>query len=110
MHAVTAEADDYQVVRLGQRAAVVELGCDSICLKDMAALLKPQPAYDIVSGITGIRVAETLPIAFLLGASIGLVLLAEPVLGYTRAAADALHDPVRYIEAVMGARPVEVGS
>ena len=28
-----------------------ELGCDSICIKDMAALLKPQPAYDIVSGI-----------------------------------------------------------
>jgi len=31
---------------------LVELGCDSICIKDMAALLKPQPAYDIVKGIT----------------------------------------------------------
>jgi methylmalonyl-CoA carboxyltransferase 5S subunit len=30
---------------------LLELGCDSICLKDMAALLKPQPAYDIVKGI-----------------------------------------------------------
>lgn len=30
---------------------LVELGADSICLKDMAALLKPQPAYDIVKGI-----------------------------------------------------------
>jgi methylmalonyl-CoA carboxyltransferase 5S subunit len=29
----------------------VELGCDSICIKDMAALLKPQAAYDVVSGI-----------------------------------------------------------
>jgi len=28
-----------------------ELGCDSICIKDMAALLKPQPAYDLVKGI-----------------------------------------------------------
>src|SRR6059058_2926640 len=28
-----------------------ELGCDSICIKDMAALLKPQPAYDLVEGI-----------------------------------------------------------
>lgn len=28
-----------------------DLGVDSICLKDMAALLKPQPAYDIVKGI-----------------------------------------------------------
>lgn len=40
---------------------LVELGCDSICLKDMAALLKPQPAYDIVKGIkercgAGVRV------------------------------------------------------
>jgi methylmalonyl-CoA carboxyltransferase 5S subunit len=28
-----------------------ELGCDSLCIKDMAALLKPQPAYDLVRGI-----------------------------------------------------------
>jgi methylmalonyl-CoA carboxyltransferase 5S subunit len=28
-----------------------ELGCDSICIKDMAALLRPQPAFDLVSGI-----------------------------------------------------------
>lgn len=30
---------------------LVDLGCDSLCLKDMAALLKPQAAYDIVKGI-----------------------------------------------------------
>jgi methylmalonyl-CoA carboxyltransferase 5S subunit len=28
-----------------------DLGCESICIKDMAALLRPQPAYDIVRGI-----------------------------------------------------------
>jgi methylmalonyl-CoA carboxyltransferase 5S subunit len=28
-----------------------QLGADSICIKDMAALLKPQPAYDLVRGI-----------------------------------------------------------
>jgi methylmalonyl-CoA carboxyltransferase 5S subunit len=28
-----------------------DLGCLSICIKDMAALLKPQPAYDLVRGI-----------------------------------------------------------
>jgi methylmalonyl-CoA carboxyltransferase 5S subunit len=27
------------------------MGCDSICIKDMAGLLKPQPAYDLVSAI-----------------------------------------------------------
>ena len=30
---------------------LVELGCDSICIKDMAALIKPQPAFDLVKGI-----------------------------------------------------------
>jgi methylmalonyl-CoA carboxyltransferase 5S subunit len=30
---------------------LLEIGCDSICIKDMAALLKPQPAYDLVKGI-----------------------------------------------------------
>ncbi len=29
---------------------LLELGCDSICIKDMAALLKPQPAYDSCAG------------------------------------------------------------
>lgn len=32
-------------------AQLRELGCDSICIKDMAALLRPQPAFDLVSGI-----------------------------------------------------------
>jgi methylmalonyl-CoA carboxyltransferase 5S subunit len=31
--------------------ALVDLGVDSLCIKDMAALLKPQPAFDIVTGI-----------------------------------------------------------
>jgi methylmalonyl-CoA carboxyltransferase 5S subunit len=30
---------------------LVEMGADSICLKDMAALLRPKAAYDIVKGI-----------------------------------------------------------
>ena len=38
-----------QFVEMAER--LLELGCDSICIKDMAALLKPQPAYDIVKGI-----------------------------------------------------------
>lgn len=46
-------------VDMAQR--LVDMGCDSICLKDMAALLKPQPAWDIVRGIkercgAGVRV------------------------------------------------------
>jgi methylmalonyl-CoA carboxyltransferase 5S subunit len=30
---------------------LMDMGCDSLCIKDMAALLRPQPAYDIVKGI-----------------------------------------------------------
>jgi len=30
---------------------LTEMGCDSICIKDMAALIKPQAAYDLVQGI-----------------------------------------------------------
>jgi methylmalonyl-CoA carboxyltransferase 5S subunit len=30
---------------------LIDMGAESICLKDMAALLKPQPAYDIVKAI-----------------------------------------------------------
>jgi methylmalonyl-CoA carboxyltransferase 5S subunit len=32
-------------------AQLRDFGCDSICIKDMAALLRPQPAYDLVRGI-----------------------------------------------------------
>ncbi|MGO8899185.1 MAG: methylmalonyl-CoA carboxytransferase subunit 5S [Isosphaeraceae bacterium] len=36
-------------VEMAQR--LQEMGSDSICIKDMAALLRPQPAYEIVKGI-----------------------------------------------------------
>lgn len=49
---------------------------------------------------------ETLPIAGLLAASVAMVLQAEAVLVYARAAAESLHAPSLYINAVMSARPV----
>ena len=54
-----------------------------------------------------LRFAETVPVAALLGAALWLVAMAEPALVYTRAAAEALHTPERYIEAVLGARPLQ---
>ena len=36
-------------VEMAQR--LKDMGAESICIKDMAALLKPQPAYDLVKGI-----------------------------------------------------------
>jgi len=38
-----------QFVSMAKR--LQDLGCDSICIKDMAALLKPHDAYEIVRGI-----------------------------------------------------------
>ncbi len=52
-----------------------------------------------------LRVVETLPIALLLGACLLMVLQAETVLGYMRATAASLHQPGRYIAAVMAAQP-----
>jgi len=43
VHTIAAFVDMAQRLR--------EMGCDSICIKDMAGLLKPQPAYDLVKGI-----------------------------------------------------------
>ena len=37
-----------------------DMGADSICIKDMAALLKPQAAYDLVKGIKDSCGADTL--------------------------------------------------
>ena len=53
-----------------------------------------------------LRVVETLPIAGLLMALLAMVWQAEAVLGYTRATAEALHTPNRYIDAVMDTLPV----
>ena len=36
-------------IELGEE--LVDLGADSICIKDMAALLKPKPAYDLVRAL-----------------------------------------------------------
>jgi multicomponent K+:H+ antiporter subunit D len=53
-----------------------------------------------------LRVVETLPIAGLLAAVTALVVHADTALAYTRATAETLHAPARYIDAVLLARPV----
>jgi len=57
-----------------------------------------------------LRVIETLPISWLLALSLWLVVCGESALTYTRKAADALHSPQRYIEAVLSAQPLAVTS
>ena len=60
----------------------------------------------IAAGDDPTRVIETLPIGALLAASVMLVVWGEPALRYARDTADALHNPQRYIRAVMSARPL----
>ncbi|WP_151448530.1 monovalent cation/H+ antiporter subunit D [Lacisediminimonas profundi] len=52
-----------------------------------------------------LRVVETLPIGLLLAACVLLAVRAEPALAYMRATAESLHQPSRYIDAVMTAKP-----
>lgn len=51
-----------------------EQGCDSICIKDMAALLRPQPAYDIVKGIKE-RCGEDMPVHVHVHSTTGVTLV-----------------------------------
>ena len=53
-----------------------------------------------------LRIMEGLPIALLLGACVALTLQAGPVMRYMQATAETLHQPGRYVQAVMSAQPV----
>ena len=53
-----------------------------------------------------LRVVECLPIVLLLATCAALMVGAAPVLRFTQAAADSLHRPALYIDAVLSARPV----
>lgn len=48
---------------------LADLGCDSLCIKDMAGLLRPQAAYEL---ITALKQATGLPIAMQCHATTGL--------------------------------------
>lgn len=52
-------------------------------------------------------VTEAAPAALLLGICVALAIAAGPTLDYMQATADALHDPGRYIDAVMNAQGVQ---
>jgi len=53
-----------------------------------------------------LRVIECVPIGFLLGACVLLVVRGDPALRYLRDTAETLHRPERYVDAVRAARPV----
>jgi methylmalonyl-CoA carboxyltransferase 5S subunit len=51
-----------------------KMGCDSLCIKDMAGLLKPKPAYDLVSGIKR-ACGDDLPVHLHVHATTGVTLV-----------------------------------
>jgi len=53
---------------------LVEMGADSICVKDMAALMKPQAAYDLVRGIKQ-ACGEHVPVHLHVHATTGVTLV-----------------------------------
>ncbi|MDB5820293.1 MAG: NADH-Ubiquinone/plastoquinone, partial [Rhizobacter sp.] len=53
-----------------------------------------------------LRLIEVLPIAGLIGVCVAMSVAAEPVIRYTRLAAESLHQPRQYVDAVMSAQPV----
>lgn len=53
-----------------------------------------------------LRVIECLPIGLLLLAGVGLTVGAGPVLRFTQATAETLHQPAYYLRAVLSARPL----
>jgi methylmalonyl-CoA carboxyltransferase 5S subunit len=48
-YTISPEHEIEDFVRMGEQ--LMDMGCDSLCIKDMAALLKPHPAYDLVKGL-----------------------------------------------------------
>ena len=53
-----------------------------------------------------LRIIETAPIAALLLLTVALTVFAEPVLRFSREAANGLLDPAGYIHAIMSTAPI----
>ena len=83
---------------------LVEMGCDSICVKDMAALLKPQPAYDLVKGIKE-RCGAQVPVHVHVHATTGVTLVS--LMKAIEAGADVVDTAISSISLGPGHNPTE---
>jgi methylmalonyl-CoA carboxyltransferase 5S subunit len=83
---------------------LMELGSDSVCIKDSAGLLKPQPAYDLVRAIKE-RLGEKVRVHVHVHASTGvtLVSLARAI----EAGADAVDTSISSLSLGPGHNPTE---
>ncbi|GAA1784619.1 sodium-extruding oxaloacetate decarboxylase subunit alpha [Luedemannella flava] len=83
---------------------LVEMGADSICVKDMAALLKPQPAYDLVRGIKQ-RCGEDVRVHVHVHATTGVTLVS--LMRAIEAGADAVDTSISSLSLGPGHNPTE---
>jgi len=73
---------------------LMELGCDSICIKDMAALLKPQAAYDLVKGLKD-ACGQNVRVQVHVHATTGVTLVS--LMKAIEAGADGVADEIGYL-------------
>jgi methylmalonyl-CoA carboxyltransferase 5S subunit len=85
-------------------ARLRELGADSIAIKDMAALLKPQPAHDLVRGIKQ-RCGEDTPVHVHVHATTGVTLVS--LMRAIEAGADAVDTSISSLSLGPGHNPTE---
>jgi methylmalonyl-CoA carboxyltransferase 5S subunit len=83
---------------------LIELGCQSICIKDMAALLRPQPAYDIVRGIKD-RCGEQVRVHVHVHATTGVTMVS--LMKAIEAGADCVDTAISSISLGPGHNPTE---
>jgi methylmalonyl-CoA carboxyltransferase 5S subunit len=79
-----------------------DLGCDSICIKDMAALLKPQPAFELVKAI---KKATSLPLHVHCHATTGVTMVT--LMKAVEAGADGVDTSVSSLSLGTGHNPTE---
>jgi methylmalonyl-CoA carboxyltransferase 5S subunit len=83
---------------------LVELGSDSICIKDMAALLKPQAAFDLVRGIKQ-ACGEHVPVHLHVHATTGVTLVS--LMKAIEAGADIVDTSISSMSLGPGHNPTE---
>jgi len=83
---------------------LMDLGCDSICIKDMAALLKPKPAYDVVRAIKE-SLGENVRVHVHVHATTGVTLVS--LMKAIEAGADAVDTAISSMSLGPGHNPTE---
>ena len=83
---------------------LMDLGCDSLCIKDMAALLKPKPAYEIVRAIKE-SIGEHVRIQVHVHATTGVTLVS--LMKAIEAGADAVDTSISSMSLGPGHNPTE---